>query len=163
MDFGNNFYRHLTLWSGIAVLILSTGYAIDSASRDTPERLVVDDACELQSGPCLATALNGKSVELSIAPDGIPLLQPLELVVKLHGIEASAVEVVFSGVDVDMGRLTYPLTTQDGRRFDGGASLSVCTQRRMIWKALVVITAQGKSYSVPFLFDTEYRPRFKLI
>ena len=163
MDFGNNCFRLFPLALGSVALALLAAYVIFAASSEKPELFVVDAVCELRSSPCRATTQNGKSIEFSIAPEGIPLLQPLDVSVRLVGVNASSVEVIFSGVDVDMGTLVYPLTAEGEHHFRGGASLSVCSQRKMRWKAMVVMVAEGRSYSVPFLFDTEYRPQFNFI
>lgn len=147
----------------MSVLALVSVFAFSHLSGAQPDRFLVDTGCDLQTSPCTATAEGGRSIRFAIAPEGIPLLEPLAVSVALQGIEASSVEVVFRGVDVDMGRLLYPLHSQGKHYFTGGASLSVCTQRRMTWEALVVVTGQGRRYAVPFLFDTEYRSKFKLI
>ena len=157
-------FAHLpAVFSGVIVLFLLAGLVLHYVGGAQAESFRVDEGCDLRVSSCRATTVGGKSVRLTISPDGIPLLQPLTVTVELGGIDASSVEVVFRGVDVDMGRLAYPLSSNDRRKFTGGASLSVCTQRRMSWEASVVITERERRYAVPFRFDTEYRSQFKLI
>lgn len=146
-------------WWGLALLLA----ALACGAHATPLEFTVPPSCDLHQGPCRASAHNGWSVELAISPEEIPLLQPLDISVTLQGMLAETVQVVFSGVDVDMGTLAYPLQAQGGSHFHGEASLSICIQRRMRWQATVVVAVQGQNYRIPFLFTTEYRPRFKLL
>ena len=157
--------QHISVRECIAfsVILLVFGFTYWQLKDVYPERFHVDASCDLKYSPCDAISGKGRSIRLSISPDGIPLLEPLNVSVALEGITASSVEVVFSGVDVDMGRLAYPLSSHHSQFFSGGASLSVCTRRSMTWEALVVITEQGRRLVVPFRFDTEYRSKFELI
>ncbi len=163
MKFKEQFVRLFFLCFSVVLLMAGTGYVVKKNNNEPPGGFKVDDACNLHQGPCLASTESGQSIELSISPDEIPLLQPLDVAVKLKGMLASSVNVVFSGVDIDMGNLNYPLSSKDGSHFSGGASLSVCSQRKMTWRATVVIESQGRRYAVPFLFDTEYRSKFNLL
>lgn len=128
-----------------------------------PISLKVDEHCNLHMGPCRAQSANGEWIELSIRPLTIPLLTPLGLTVRLHGLRVDSVNVVFTGIDVDMGRLEYPLNSADGVVYMGGASLSICSRQKMRWQALVLLKSNNRKIAVPFEFETEYRSNFKLI
>jgi len=106
-------------------------------------------------------AADGVSVTLRIAPLSIPVLDELQLEVRLEGSVARHVEVQFSGIDVDMGLLRYPLEALGEGVFRGPGWLSVCSQRRMIWQALVVV--DGGRYQAPFRFTAEYRRGFSIL
>ncbi|OOZ39658.1 hypothetical protein BOW53_10610 [Solemya pervernicosa gill symbiont] len=123
----------------------------------------VNNRCDLRAAPCKAVAANGEIIELAILPLGIPQLKPLEITVNLMGFSADSVAVVFTGVDVDMGTIQYPLVSVDGLSFSGGASLSVCSKQKMRWRVTVVIESNGEVYAIPFEFDTVYRPEFHIL
>ena len=125
--------------------------------------LQVEDTCNLNVGSCQAVSRSGERVEFSILPVGIPLLTPLDLTVKLYGLEADSIEVVFTGIDVNMGRLAYTLNSIDGITYKGAASLSICSKQKMKWSALILIKLDSNEIKVPFQFETEYVPDFKLI
>lgn len=154
-------------WNGVgAVLIVGSvlaGYFLITGSNPSTYEFLVEPECDLHKGGCRAVSGQGASIELAIYPREIPLLERLEVNVVLKGIEASSVAVVFTGVDVDMGTLVYPLDSSGDGLFSGRASLSVCSQRRMTWQAAVVVEAEGVRYEVPFYFDTEYRSKFDFI
>ncbi len=148
--------------TGFIVLIISALYFGGGAMVPSGD-FKVESGCDLRREACVARSGAGSSIELSIAPNGIPLLQPLDVSVVLRGISGASVEVAFTGVDVGMGRLVYPMRSEDGVLYVGTASLSVCTQRKMRWQAEVRVDTPGQSYTVPFQFETEYRSKFLLI
>lgn len=126
-----------------------------------PESLSPEAGCDLHRGGCRASDGGNVALTLLIAPLSIPVLDELQLEVRLEGSEARRVEVQFTGIDVDMGLLRYPLEAVGGGVFRGPAWLSVCSQRRMTWQALVLVD-EGR-YMAPFRFDTEYRRGFSIM
>lgn len=150
--------------ASLVVAVVIIGWVIwDNDYYRGPVSLKVDEHCNLHMVPCRAQSANGEWIELSIRPLAIPLLTPLDLTVRLHGIKVDSVNVVFTGIDVDMGRLEYPLNSTDGVVYMGGASLSICSRLKMRWQALVLIKSNNRRIAVPFEFETEYRSNFKLI
>ena len=148
----------------LIVAVVVTGWAYWGADATSHKlSFSINDTCDFHLGPCQAIAEGGEKLEFSISPKDIPLLKPLKVLVKLKGFRANSVVVVFTGVDVDMGELTYPLRSSDGVVFEGEASLSVCSSRRMTWQASLFIETEGSQVTVPFNFDTGYRSSFKLI
>lgn len=143
---------------GVALVTLALWPALLSATSNTLSPKV---GCDLHQGACRASAAGGGAITLRIDPLRIPVLDELQLEVRLEGIEASDIEVQFSGINVDMGLLRYNLEPAGRGVFRGPAWLSVCSARRMIWQALVVV--DGGRYEAPFQFDTEYRREFSLI
>lgn len=149
------------------VLLLFTALAILRwwfvASQTGVVTLQPAAGCDLHRGPCSVRATDGGQVSLRITPQPIPVLEELQLQVRLQGIEAESVEVQFTGVDVDMGLLRYPLSRVAEGEFRGPAWLSVCSQKRMTWQALVRVESRRGQILVPFRFDTEYRRGFKML
>jgi len=115
--------------------------------------------CDLNLGACDAETGRGR-VTLTITPGPIQPLKPLQAVVSLQGFEAERVELIFTGIDVDMGRFSYPLKRAGDGSFEGRVSLSICTQNRMIWQALVVI---DETLQLPFQFESEYKSQFTIV
>ena len=97
---------------------------------------------------------------LSITPVPIQPLKPLQAVVTLHGFEAERVELIITGINVDMGHFSYLLKRAGDGRFEGRVSLSICSQNRMIWQALVVI---DETLQLPFRFESEYKSQFTIV
>ncbi|BCB27965.1 hypothetical protein SKTS_28510 [Sulfurimicrobium lacus] len=116
----------------------------------------LDTTCDLQAGPCSSAIPGGGRIELAIAPRPIPLLQPLRLNVKVQGMEARAVEVDLTGVDMNMG-FNRPKLQRDGSgQFSGQTTLPVCITGRMAWQAVVVVTGDKAKVAAPFRFITTH-------
>jgi hypothetical protein len=122
-----------------------------------------EPGCDLHRSPCYAVGAEVGRVSLSITPQPVPVLDELQLEVRLQGVEAETVEIRFTGVDVDMGLLRYPLSAVGEGVFRGPGWLSVCSQRRMTWQALVWIEGPQGVIRVPFYFDAEYRRGFTVL
>jgi len=116
--------------------------------------LALDPECDLRAGPCVSRSPDGGAVEFGIEPRQIPLLQPLSLRIRLQGLEAQAVGVEITGVNMDMGYNRLELERQDDGSYLGDGVLPVCTHRKMIWQALVVVVGDHGRIAAPFHFST---------
>lgn len=144
----------------IAALTLAIGAAVGAKlwlTPPNPEASVtapLDPACDLHAGPCSSDIPGGGRVEFSIEPRPIPLLRPLQLVVKTQGLDTRQVEVDFTGIDMNMG-YNRPQLKQEGKhRFIGEAVLPVCITGGMAWQAAVVVTTPKLKVVAPFRFNT---------
>lgn len=117
-------------------------------------RLALDPACDLRQEACVSSLPGGGSVRLGVQPRGIPVLRPLQLEVTVKGLEVSAVEVDFSGVDMSMGFNRPQLQRQSDGRFTGTAMLPVCVRERMQWEGLVMLHTQSGVVAAPYRFWT---------
>ncbi|MBT2969320.1 MAG: hypothetical protein B6D72_11370 [gamma proteobacterium symbiont of Ctena orbiculata] len=124
-------------------------------------KAAVDPACDLRAGPCTTRLESGGSVTFSIVPREIPTVAPLELQVNLQGMEASAIEVDFSGVEMNMGLNRVKLSSGEEGVFGGRGMLPVCVWDAMEWEARVLIETEQGLISVPFRFIT-VRPGLSL-
>ena len=143
----------------LAALALAIGGAIAAKFLLAPPGEVtvtapLNTSCNLQDGPCSSAIPGGGRVELAIAPRPIPLLQPLRLSVKVQGMEARAVEVDFTGVDMNMGYNRPQLQREKNGQFSGQTTLPVCITGRMAWQAVVVVTSDKAKVAAPFRFVT---------
>lgn len=148
-----------TLASGLAMISLVALLVLGGLwPRSGPQpgdiTLALDPECDLRAGPCVSRSPDGGAVEFGIEPRQIPLLQPLRLSVRLQGLEAQAVAVEITGVNMDMGYNRLGLDRQAEGRFLGEAVLPVCTHRSMIWQARVVVEGGHGRIVAPFHFHT---------
>ncbi|QKT03934.1 hypothetical protein HUS23_08945 [Ectothiorhodospiraceae bacterium 2226] len=117
----------------------------------------LDPDCDLHSAPCSTPLPYGGTLELSLAPRPIEMLQPLALEVRLQGVQPAAVAVDFSGVEMFMGYNRVPLTERAPGFYAGTGMLPVCVTERMTWEVQVLLeTAQGP-VAAPFRFETTRR------
>jgi hypothetical protein len=114
----------------------------------------LDTTCDLQAGPCASSIPDGGRIMLSIAPHPIPLLRPLQLNVKVEGLDARMVEVDFAGVNMNMGYNRHVLVAQSPGQYTGEASLPVCISGRMAWQASVIVSTGKIKAVAPFRFVT---------
>ncbi len=121
------------------------------------ESLRPDPDCDLRAAPCASVLSGGGRVRFGIEPRDIPVVQPLQLSVEVEGREVSAVQVDFSGVDMNMGYNRPALTRRAGGRFEGPAMLPVCVRSRMAWEARVLLHTSAGIVAVPYRFET-FRP-----
>ncbi|OOZ37649.1 hypothetical protein [Solemya velesiana gill symbiont] len=114
----------------------------------------VDPACDLRAGPCTTKMPGGGKVSFGIEPRTIPLVKPLDLKVTLEGIDASAVEIDFSGVDMNMGFNRPKLSKASKGEFAGGGTLPVCVREAMEWEAKVMLHTDRGLVTAPYRFVT---------
>lgn len=143
----------------IAALVLAIAAAIAAKFLLAPPAEIsitapLNSSCDLQQGPCSSAIPGGGSVEFAIAPRPIPLLQPLRLNVKVQGMEARAVEIDFTGEDMNMGYNRPKLKDDGNGHFTGQATLPVCITGHMAWRAMVVVTSDKTKIAAPFRFVT---------
>lgn len=110
-------------------------------------------ACDLQRGPCSARIDAAHAIDLEIEPKVITPVQPVRLFVNLHGIDADRVEVEFSGVEMNMGRISDELLDTGSGSFTGDATLPICVRRQMSWQALITAHAADGRYRGTFRFE----------
>ena len=118
-----------------------------------PSQVLVHVDCDVNQGPCKVILPNGGYLVMTIAPHPIPVLKPLSIEVELDGYEAQAMQIDFSGVDMDMGFNRVKLLPSAPGRFSGQASLPVCITGAMRWRASLVMEGQGGILTLPFVFD----------
>lgn len=145
------------LAAAVAALMLAILIAVAFKRSPNPAgpntvSLPIAGACDLQAGPCSSEVPGGGRVELAIAPHPIPLLQKLQVSVRVDGLEAKAVEVDFAGVDMNMGINRHALALQGEGRYSGEAVLPICVTGRMAWQASVVVDGGKARIVAPFRF-----------
>lgn len=113
-----------------------------------------DPVCNLQQQACAVTLPSGGKVELSMAPQPIPMVKPFEVTVATSGFSPSRVEVDFAGIDMNMGYNRPQLVERGDGRFSGEATLPVCITGAMDWQATVLIETGSERIAVPYRFSS---------
>ncbi len=147
------------LWTIIAVLVLAILLAVSYKLKDFLQPSVaitaaLDESCDLRKGACTSTLPNGAKVTISISPNDIPILRPLELKVDIEGVQVSKVEVDFIGIGMEMGYNRPKLETENTSHFKGKAILPVCVRSKMDWEARVLLHTEKGLMMAPFRFFT---------
>lgn len=148
-------FRRLALALAIACCAVVAYKLVPTLLRERIETLPARP-CNPATERCTAALPGGGNLTLSIAPNPILPLKPLQLEVALSGATAERVEVSFQGVTMDMGDNRSHLSGT-GERFTGQAMLPICTTGTMVWSATVQVTTRAGSVAVPFHFEVAAR------
>lgn len=151
--------RHALLWALLGLLLAAVcAVALYRAwpllFPDIAYSVPFDPACDLRAGPCTSAIDGDTRVSFAIEPKAIPLVKPLQLEVRLQGLDASQVEVDFSGVDMNMGFNRLRLEQTGEGAFSGEGMLPICVREAMQWEAKVLITTSRGLHSVAYRFVT---------
>ncbi len=114
----------------------------------------LDPSCDLQQGPCPAVFTDGSRIILSILPQPIKGVTPLQLEVRTEGLDARSVEVDFRGLGMHMGYNRPRLERDSKGHYSGSGMLSVCVLDQMLWEATVLADTDGGIMAAPFRFTT---------
>ncbi len=141
----------------VLVGLLLAGFSLNYLTTETElpiQRYVFDLSCDLRAGPCETQLSEENKVSFSVTPRSLPLLQPLQLEVRLQGGSAEKVVVDINGVGMNMGLNRVELQTQGNGLYRGNTSLSVCVRDLMAWEAKVLLRQTDRILEVPFRFIT---------
>ncbi len=127
------------------------------------ENAIVEQNCNLNKRSCRALLSEKASIVFSILPREIPLLKPIGLQVRLNNIDAREVMVEIKGVNFNMGKFRTKLKIDKDFIYHGISSLSVCSEKIMIWEAIVIVKSEKKIILAPFRFKTHYKPTFIIL
>jgi hypothetical protein len=138
------------------VLIAVIGYKLSPLLMPAADVSAnAEPGCDLHKRACAAQIPGGGRIELSIAPRPIPMVTPLQVEVRLAGIEAARVDVDLAGVDMNMGYNRPQLAATGPGRFAGEAMLPVCVTGKMAWQATVIVESGRQRIAAPFRFNSE--------
>ena len=135
-------------------LIATVAIKLTRTAPETVTPVAAESPCDLQHGACTARLPGGGRLTFAIEPRPIPVLKPIQLRVQVEDLRPRAVEVAFSGTDMDMGVNRTVLKEEGEGRYAGPGMLPVCVRDRMNWRATVLVTTADAKLSVPFLFET---------
>ena len=130
------------------------GYKIARRPADVPELLLVAPAdCDLNASRCAVDLPDGGRIELSISPQPIPVVKPLQIDVRVTGAVVRQVELDFSGRTMDMGPNRTRLAPVGEGGYRGSAMLPVCVSGRMDWLATLFVDTDGGRRAARFAFS----------
>lgn len=152
--------RSLFIQVGL-ILIVALGLGaimyLPSLLQDTPPQsriLQTAPGCKLGQTFCGATA-GQQQIQLKIDNDEIRSATPLQFEVKLSNIEADQVMLDLKGQAMYMGLNQVMLNKVPGTtdRWQGEATLAVCTTGKMTWISSIITEHKGKITQADFFFD----------
>jgi len=152
------------MWIALAVLVAAIGAAVAYKFRTMQAETVIaearlDSSCDLHKGACSLAIPGSGRVSLEIFPRPVPVIEQLDLNVTTEGLDARAITVDFSGVDMNMGINRFYLKAKQDGRYHGNGILPVCVRNRMSWEAKVMVQIDGGTVVAPFRFDTVVDPK----
>ena len=169
--------RSALLWLAVTALVLIAIAVVAYKAwpllyPQTAERARLNPDCDLRRTACSVRFESGGSVQLDIQPRGIPVLQPLQIQVRLDGLPTPRrVELDFAGFDMDMGYNRVVLHADarpDGQpgqpaggyggRYSGSGMLPICVRDLMAWEARVLLYLPDGILAAPFRFETNRSP-----
>lgn len=109
--------------------------------------------CNLHAGPCRAILPEGGWIELDISPRPIEMLVPLDLQVRIRGLEADGARVDFAGEEMYMGHNRPELKQVEGG-FAGQGILPMCVTDSMTWRTSVLVDTPEGPVAAVFRFET---------
>ncbi|KAA3621768.1 MAG: hypothetical protein DWQ08_13625 [Proteobacteria bacterium] len=124
-----------------------------SGIRETAD---VDPVCDIQRNACTAAFSGDRRVTLTLSPRPVKPVSPFTVSVDTGAIAARKVKIDFAGEGMDMGFNRPELSASGDNRFEGRATLSVCTLDRMYWRATVLVDTDGGVLTAPFRFVTTH-------
>jgi len=141
-----------------SVLLLLILVAI-SASRyfSTPPDVVTLPAaqgCMIEQAACRADLAAGVAMEFSLAPRPLTAAAPLEIRVRIEGLEATNVRASFRGVAMSMGMHEVDLAPLADGSYLARTALPVCVSGRMQWEATIEIDTGARIFRQPFRFES---------
>ena len=150
--------RNVLAIAVLALLLASiavVGFKLAPRAAPTEVTLAVS-SCDPGLRACIAALPGGGQLEISIEPRPIRPLQPLDLSIRISGLEARRVELDFAGSDMQMGYNRTVLAGADGR-FTGSTTLPICVSGSMVWIVTALLITEDQRVAVPFRFTAAGR------
>jgi len=115
-------------------------------------------ACDLGREACLHRLPDGGEVRIDLSPRPVPLMQPVRLRVSVSNTALQPAFLEISGLNMEMGINRVPLQADGGGKWHGETIIPICSQRRMHWRAMLLLRNGVGSYRLDDEFHTA-RPR----
>ncbi len=110
--------------------------------------------CDLQKEACSVVLEDGSRVTLSINPRPIPLMKPIELVVKTKNINLDNLNLKVYATNMNMGLIEKSLNKTAKNTYKGKITLPTCIVGNMIWNVNIIANKPTKSIGATFEFKT---------
>jgi hypothetical protein len=136
------------------VLIGVVGYKLSPLLVPKADRTVLPAPnCNLHRGYCTVVLGSGK-LTLSLTPRPIPLIKPIQIEVKVDGVEVRRIDADFAGIGMNMGLNRPQLQPQGNGQFLANTTLPVCITGTMQWELTLLVETTTEQILIPFRFST---------
>lgn len=135
--------------------VAGAGYLLARQQQNQTPLTLAPSGCDINFGPCRIELPGGGSLQLAITPHPAPTLRPFSIDLRLEGLAPGRVWLELNGASMDMGMQQIALVPVPGHtgRYQGTATLPVCTTGPMIWRATVRSDAGAGSRALAVPFD----------
>lgn len=151
---------HPLLWSVVALLLFAliavVGYQYREQQAAThPSQAAMDTNCMLHEHPCSARLSETIFAHLEVNPTPIIATNPIQLKLRLEGLQPQHVELQLQSESMDMGLNRYTFNDQGNRRYGAELILPVCISNRMTWRADINVQTADGLVQFPFRFESQ--------
>lgn len=145
----------VTLLTVVVALWYLLDYYLRGSSQDTTW-YPPSAPCDLATTTCHADLGIGAQLWLTLGEEPVPL-EPLDIAVRLQGIEAERVIVEFIGRNMNMGINRFVLSDHGNGHFKGRGQLGICSEDVMPWRAQVLVETENARRGSWFDFEVQRR------
>ncbi len=143
----------------LAIILIVSFFLIDFERLGIFEKnynfVTQNDKCDLTKNPCTITLNKTQKITLSISPKGIPLMKPLNVLVKAKNIKEDFLNIKFYATNMDMGVHKLSLKRTNNDTFNTSAMLPTCITGGMIWNADITSGSFLQNKAARFSFKTK--------
>ncbi|MCW8888898.1 MAG: hypothetical protein OQK25_07540 [Gammaproteobacteria bacterium] len=147
------------LWIVVAILLIAVVVLLSYIQFFQQKQVVIESAkfnpeCQLTAFPCRVQLNSGAIVQLTISPQPVEVMKPLDVRVDLEQIEANRVVAQFNGVGMNMGINRYIFSRHQDGSYRATVTLPICVRNRMDWEAEIQLETDQGIITVPYKFET---------
>lgn len=144
------------IWAIVFALLAAAGYfsARQYAAGEPVAVEIPVDRCDPGQQACDVDLPDGGRVSLSITPRPIPLMQPLQVNVRVEGSKLLPMRLDITGLNMEMGLNRTVLVGPSDGSWQGETILPICSQRRMHWQAALLLGEGGQRVRLLLRFHT---------
>ncbi|HEA26563.1 MAG TPA: hypothetical protein ENH92_05510 [Ectothiorhodospiraceae bacterium] len=147
------------LWVVVGILLISVVTLLVylqffQQKQEIIERALLNPECQTAGFPCKVKLKGGGSVQLTISPQPVEVMKPLEVRIKLNQVTAKRVSAQFNGVGMNMGMNRYIFNEESNGTFLATVTLPVCIRNRMEWDAEIHLETKQGIIIAPYKFET---------
>jgi len=140
----------------LLLVILLCVLFLEPINNSKNDAQVYSVSCPLQKSHCLVHLTNKLSLDFTLSPLGLPVLEPLFLSVKslhLNINELNNFKVWFEGRDMDMGKHFFQLNVENlpskATHISGTGMIPICMiDSNMVWRLVSQFSFRGRKFIV---------------
>ena len=135
-------------------LVVVVGYKVSPLlSPKADLRLEPEPGCNLHRGTCSVTLGSGK-VEISISPQPVPLIKPIQIEVRTIGVDVHRIDADIAGIGMNMGYNRPQLLPVGEHTYRAETTLPVCITGMMNWELTLMVDTTTDYVLIPIRFTT---------